>query len=140
MDGPASTLGKRFWRLVAQQHAKLTENLESGKSLRTIQYSDRYIVSPLTAKVLSAVVGHLKASGVIQPETRFEIRTAAVQSDRYPARLFDTWQSDATQKAVLQSLLEAKAGSIREPWWWYLGEPPGVAEERLAELRRLVRP
>jgi DEAD/DEAH box helicase domain-containing protein len=76
-----------------------------------VQYSDRYIVSPLTAKVLSAVVGHLKASGAIEPETRVEIRTAAGQSDRYPARLFDTWQSDATQKAVLQSLLEAVSGA-----------------------------
>jgi DEAD/DEAH box helicase domain-containing protein len=111
LDGPASTLGKRFWSLVARQHVKLRENLESGKALRTLQYSDRYIVSPLTAKVLSAVVGHLKTSGGIQPETRVEIRTAAGQTDRYPARLFDTWQSDATQKAVLQSLLEAVSGA-----------------------------
>ncbi len=37
LDGPASTLGKRFWSLVAQQHAKITEKLDSGKALRTIQ-------------------------------------------------------------------------------------------------------
>ena len=46
----------------------------------------------------------------------------------------------AESRAVLQSLLDAKAGSVREPWWWYLAEPPGVADERLAELRREVRP
>jgi tetratricopeptide (TPR) repeat protein len=42
-------------------------------------------------------------------------------------------------RAVLHSLLDGKAGLIREPWWWYLVDPPGVAEERLAELRREVR-
>jgi tetratricopeptide (TPR) repeat protein len=43
-------------------------------------------------------------------------------------------------RAVLQSLLDGKAGLIREPWWWYLVDPPGLAEERLAGLRREVRP
>ena len=45
----------------------------------------------------------------------------------------------AESRTVLQSLLDAKAESVREPWWWYLVEPPGVAEERLNELRRGVR-
>jgi tetratricopeptide (TPR) repeat protein len=43
-------------------------------------------------------------------------------------------------RAVLQSLLDGKAGLIREPWWWYLVDPPGLAGERLAGLRREVRP
>ena len=43
-------------------------------------------------------------------------------------------------RAVLQSLLDGTAGLIREPWWWYLVDQPGLAEERLAELRREVRP
>jgi tetratricopeptide (TPR) repeat protein len=43
-------------------------------------------------------------------------------------------------RRVLHSLLDGKAGPIREPWWWYLAELPGVADERLVELRREVRP
>ena len=42
-------------------------------------------------------------------------------------------------RAVLQKLLDAKPGSVGEPWWWYVVEPPGVADERLAALRREVR-
>jgi tetratricopeptide (TPR) repeat protein len=42
-------------------------------------------------------------------------------------------------RAVLLRLLEAKPGSVAEPWWWYLVEPPGVADERLAALRREAR-
>jgi Flp pilus assembly protein TadD len=42
-------------------------------------------------------------------------------------------------RTVLHRLLDGKAGPIREPWWWYLTESPGVADERLAGLRREVR-
>jgi hypothetical protein len=42
-------------------------------------------------------------------------------------------------RAVLHSLLETKAGSVGEPLWWYLVDPPGVSDERLAGLRREVR-
>jgi tetratricopeptide (TPR) repeat protein len=43
-------------------------------------------------------------------------------------------------RTVLHDLLLGRTELIREPWWWYLVEPPGVAQERLAELRREVRP
>ena len=43
-------------------------------------------------------------------------------------------------REVLNRLLDARQTHVREPWWWYLSEPPGVANERLAELRREVRP
>jgi tetratricopeptide (TPR) repeat protein len=42
-------------------------------------------------------------------------------------------------REVLNRLLNRAADSVREPWWWYLADPPGVANERLAELRREVR-
>lgn len=44
-------------------------------------------------------------------------------------------------RAVLQAalVLPRRLGSIREPWWWYLIEPPGVAEDRIVELRKEAR-
>ena len=42
-------------------------------------------------------------------------------------------------RAVLRTLLDAKPGSAGEPLWWYLADSPGVADERLASLRREVR-
>jgi DEAD/DEAH box helicase domain-containing protein len=111
LDGPASTLGARFWTLIAQEHAQLKANLSSGKRIKRVSYSDRYIVSPLTAKVLSVVIDHLRGAGLIGADTEVTIRTAPGQSDRYPGRFFDNWQSDRTQEAVLQHLLEAVSGA-----------------------------
>jgi tetratricopeptide (TPR) repeat protein len=42
-------------------------------------------------------------------------------------------------RAMLHGLLDGKAELTGEPWWWYLADPPGVAEARLAGLRREVR-
>ena len=45
----------------------------------------------------------------------------------------------AESQAVLHTLVRAKPGSGDEPWRSYLPDPPGVADERLAVLRREVR-
>jgi tetratricopeptide (TPR) repeat protein len=42
-------------------------------------------------------------------------------------------------RAMLNTLLAGRTESTREPWWWYLADPPGVADERLDALRREVR-
>lgn len=42
-------------------------------------------------------------------------------------------------RTVLLELLAESHGPTREPLWWYQFEPPGVAEERLAALRREMR-
>lgn len=111
LDGPSGTLGQRFWRLVAQARPRLRDQLGTPKALKRIQYSDRYMVSPLTAKVLSGVLGHLRTTGLLAPQTEVVIQTAAGQRDRYPGRLFDSWRDETTQKAVLRSLIEASSGA-----------------------------
>jgi hypothetical protein len=42
--------------------------------------------------------------------------------------------------ALLRRVVDAAPASRREPWWTYFQEPPAVALERLAGLRREVRP
>ena len=44
---------------------------------------------------------------------------------------------DRSREVLLEVVSEA-AGPVREPWWWYLFEPPGVAYERLTKLRSEV--
>ena len=42
-------------------------------------------------------------------------------------------------RTVLHGLLLARTGPTREPWWFYLADPPGLPDERLGALRREVR-
>ena len=42
-------------------------------------------------------------------------------------------------RAVLRQMVERDAQRRQDPWWHYLVEPPGIADERLAVLRRQVR-
>ena len=47
-------------------------------------------------------------------------------------------QADRARQ-VLLNLLQEDSGPTREPLWWYQFEPPGVADERLADLRKEIR-
>lgn len=106
LDGPTRTLGERFWSLLAGPNPKLSEHLRTSQPLKTLQYSDRYIVAPLTAKVLSVVIGTLRTRGIVTAQTEVTVLTSAGQSDRYPGRVFDTWPDERVQRAVLQAVVE----------------------------------
>src|SRR5690606_1695948 len=89
----------------------LKERLQSKTPIKQLEYSDRYIVSPLTASVLSAVLGHLRNTGSITPRTAIIIRTARGRSDLYPSKFFDTWVDVAAQAAVLEGVVATSTGS-----------------------------
>jgi tetratricopeptide (TPR) repeat protein len=42
-------------------------------------------------------------------------------------------------RGLLRALVADQAEGIREPFWWYVLEPPGMADARLAALRTEVR-
>lgn len=111
LDGPTRTLGERFWNLLAGSNPQLAERLRIGRPLQRLLYSDRYIVAPLTAKVLSAVVGHLRTRGLITPITEITVVTSAGQANRYPGRLFDCWSDERVQRAVLQLVVEQSSAA-----------------------------
>jgi len=41
-------------------------------------------------------------------------------------------------RSIVKALLSESAAPVREPWSWYLSEPPGLAKERLGGLRAEV--
>jgi hypothetical protein len=105
LDGPTRTLGERFWNLLAATSPRLSERLRTSLPLKRVQYSDRYIFAPLTAKVLGAVIEYLRKRALVTPKTEVAILTSAGQSGRYPGRLYDTWPDERVQQAVLQSVV-----------------------------------
>lgn len=111
LDGPVATLGERFWSLVASASARLKTHLASKIPISRLQYSDRYIVTPLTARVLGAVLDHLRAAASLTARTDVTIRTSRGHSERYPARFFDDWADVAVHKAVLEGVVATSSGA-----------------------------
>jgi hypothetical protein len=95
------------------------------------------MVSPLKAKVLSGVLGHLRTTGLLAPQTEVVTQTAAGQCDRYPGRIFDAWRDETTQKGVLGSLslpTHARASCAVIQSLWVLLSPGSSLVPTCAQL------
>lgn len=113
LDGALSGVGARFWDHLRSEVPELDRRLRSAVTLKEVRYTDRYIRSPLNARVLFNVLDTLKGLGVTE-ETRFVLQTAEVRRDsaRYPREWGDDWTERRDQEAVLEGvmgLLKGKA-------------------------------
>lgn len=101
-----SEVGEGFWRTVAAKAPQLQRLLETRTSLTHFAYSDRYITSPLTARVLYEIVSTLSKRGAVGPATTVSIATTYKSPNSFPNRLFDNWSKPQDQQAVLVALLQ----------------------------------
>jgi len=97
-----SEFGRRFWLKISNLRP---QDFGSERELTSIKYSDRYIKSPLTAKLLMEVV---KATPGKSSNTKVSLVTA--KSDlrsQLPLKLLHhNWSSDHDREIVLASLLK----------------------------------
>jgi len=113
MDGSMSTAGTRFWERLTAEVAELKRRLTEKVPLSEVRYTDRYIRSPLNARLLFGVLDALKDRGV-SDATRYTLQTAEVRRDnlRYPRVWGDDWNDRSDQESVLNGLLSLLRGAV----------------------------
>ena len=108
-DGPLANFGRAFWKIVTP----LRPQAFAGKRLvARATYSDRYLRSPLTARLLHEIVRTMPGR---YNDTVVEVVTERA-SGRQPApvrALHESWTDDAIRSAVLQGLLPGAEVSLR---------------------------
>lgn len=108
LDGKASQFGERFWDFVLEKHKGLTDLLEK-EVIDRVQYSDRYLKSPMTVSLLLQVLKEL--------DTRFPnsynravatIRLEEITGDaRRPSRaVWDDWHRSQTRERAIEEAFE----------------------------------
>lgn len=98
LDGPAGSLARRI-RDVLKSHG-LGDLL--GTVPAAIDYTDRYVSSPLTVRLVTELV----AAFGPRPETPVQVRTGPVRPQRpgfVPSRIFHDWPDDAGRKAAVEA-------------------------------------
>lgn len=66
LDGPLEGFGSRFWSLVTQQHAGWKQAFTRHKEITHVEYSDRYLNSPFTARLLGEILTELVEQGMAE--------------------------------------------------------------------------
>lgn len=113
LDGALADVGTRFWQLVSSKAATFAARLSANSPLVSIDWRDRYVRSPLVARIVFEVVqalGRLPggggAPGGLRPETELRLSTTFEQRSREPPRCVQhDWQVELTQRDVLQGAL-----------------------------------
>ncbi|RWR05441.1 DEAD/DEAH box helicase [Paenirhodobacter populi] len=100
IDGPASGFGRRFWSWMSGK-APLEIAAMQSVGVQSLAYTDRYLLSPYTLRLLSEVLK--SAPGAV--EARKEITLAFADRPRdEPRFLHDTFPSDSTRREVMCQL------------------------------------
>lgn len=108
LDGLIENVGTAFWSHIVNKLPWLRSRLEQGPP-RGITYSDRYLKSPLNARILYEFVTALLSSAP-KGETRpsLTIETTDARNPLTPRLLYHDWQHPRFQEATLESLFSAR--------------------------------
>jgi DEAD/DEAH box helicase domain-containing protein len=105
LDGPVKDIGVKFWSCLFKA-APWLEELARTSAPVSIQYSDRYLVSPLSARVLFEICAALQnfaPSGASKPRI---VLTAMKSEERVQGgSLHQNWNNERVQESVLKRLL-----------------------------------
>jgi DEAD/DEAH box helicase domain-containing protein len=106
LNGSVSDFGKRFWRRLTETTPWLARCLESGPPV-SVEYTDRYLMSPLSARlfyeVISKLVGPEKNAPASLP---VHLRTMRSEDRRYPRCVYHNWADGDSQQQTLASMLK----------------------------------
>jgi ATP-dependent helicase YprA (DUF1998 family) len=133
LDGPGGGFGQRFWSLISSAESRAA--LGPGRSIVSVSYEDRYLVTPLSCALLIEIISSLKQlqeplDGWGSPEINV---IGMYIDDRREHRHRDQWTSDWPSTECRDDALRAAFN--------YCGMTASVTSKSKRELihgRRLV--
>lgn len=108
MDGPVNEIGKKFWNHLFAVAPWMAEWAKSDGP-ESIQYSDRYLVSPLPARILFEILNHLILHlGHSNSRPRLVLKTMKANEPQLGSAIHNNWgnwNNKCSQESVLKKLL-----------------------------------
>ena len=114
MGGSVSSFGAGFWNEILAVAPGLAERLSRGEPIREVVYQDRYVRSPLVARLVSEIFGELiaMADGAMSGARLRIVTTAPRRSGRSRRWVEDDWATGQEAKKTIERLFSAKSMSI----------------------------
>lgn len=108
LDGPISSLGDRFWYMVASDVPQAMVRIQAGTPIESIAYRDRYIPTPLVMRcVVEAIRGLADLAGqAINGDTRIEVITMIPEKEYSGGSLItDKWPNTVARGELFAAAL-----------------------------------
>ncbi|HEB70649.1 MAG TPA: DEAD/DEAH box helicase [Desulfobulbus sp.] len=107
LDGQLADFGTKAWNLLIAKEEGLQKKLAGREPVSLLEYTDRYLCSPLMLLLLHNLLKGLQGfPGGIGTTTQVSISTTALQPDgtKTPFLLFHDWQSNPMRRQVYGQL------------------------------------
>ena len=102
--GSVSRFGSTFWAAVGSACRDVRERIQGQAPIAEVQYSDRYISSPLAMRALLEVVRSLTdAAGKGAEGAKLKVVTADVSEDRQGAFIHHNWMDSESRRRTFES-------------------------------------
>lgn len=110
LNGPMKEFGKSFWQLILDNHPTAKELIANNDlGIKSIQYCDRYLKSPLTAGLfallmddLRRIVGKTRWGNIYVDFTTMNIKSH--EGNFQHNRLWDDWKENGIRAEVMKSI------------------------------------
>ena len=110
LDGPVSSFGRAFWKLVEDADPTLMAALRKHGA-RKVTYSDRYLLTPLSLRLFSEVFHRIPGAKTEQ----LIVATARISQRGSPGwAVFHTFVEDRLRRAVMLGLLPGARIDLRD--------------------------
>ena len=137
LDGDLRGFGKRFWKLIANEHkdsaAILTDALDAVDS---IEYTDRYLFTPVSMALLVSIFRGLKneigASRWGSPS--LSVTTTPTRGGR-GSRAYDVVYADWEDSSIRDSVAQRVLASLAPQVEWIVSDRIGVQHSRALLIR-----
>lgn len=113
LDGPISQFEPKFWAMILPHASQLALKLQSGARIIEVTYSDRYVLSPLVARLVVDLLHGLVTYVATNVGSETVVNVLCIAYDRKGGRqqhLHKDWEYCATRDQVVRGLLERRLG------------------------------
>lgn len=107
MTGAIGKVGQKFWKMASGRFDSLAKRIDIGPPLKSIQYSDRYLSSPLDSRLLFELLKHFKnRQGGISDTTTIRLVTCPppTYGHNSPYKIFHNMPSSVAKRDFLAEL------------------------------------
>ena len=114
MRGAVGVFGSAFWSEMRAAAPGLAQRIDRGQPIQEVVYQDRYVRSPLVARLVSELFAGLVAiAGDATSGARLRIVTTPQDKQKWHGRMVrDDWTSGQEAKKVIECLFAAKSMSV----------------------------
>lgn len=110
LDGPVATFGRAFWKAIAAE-APLTIAALQAHGVQQVEYTDRYLLNPLSLRLLAEVM--VAMPGTKAPPTRTILTARQDRAEPKGWAIFHSFPDDSMRRTLVEALLPRAIVEIR---------------------------